>query len=214
MKIALGVHLAEAVLPQVYLNHIGAIAKWAQSYDLTLIGTYRAKVAAARNSIVDRAIKDKYSHVFFLDSDHIVSDDLLDLLAESADAAMVSGLICKRIFPFECVAFKCLPNGDLTQIVVSERKKVIPVDACAMGCTLVNLKHIKKLKKPYFFDARYRSDINLCLAFRAIDCKIMIDTRAEIGHLAEPVIVRPNMAEALRVKCIEEMKLDENTSSN
>ncbi|MCK5640883.1 MAG: hypothetical protein KAJ19_08800, partial [Gammaproteobacteria bacterium] len=153
MKIALGIHLAEAVLPQVYLNHIGAIAKWAQNYDLTLIGTYRAKVAAARTAIVDGAIKDKYTHVFFLDSDHIVSDDLLDLLVENADAAMVSGLICKRIFPFDCVAFKCIEGRDLTPIVIHERDIVKPVDACAMGCTLVNLEEIKKLKKPYFFDA-------------------------------------------------------------
>ena len=209
MKIALGIHLAEAVLPQVYLNHIGAIARWARSYDLTLIGTYRAKVAAARNSIVDRAIKDGYSHIFFLDSDHIISDDLLDLLVESADAAMVSGLICKRIFPFDCVGFKCIEGGDLTQIVIHERDIVKPVDACAMGCTLVNLEEIKKLKKPYFFDARFRSDINLCLSFRAIDCKVLLDTRAEVGHLGEPVVVRPSMAERLRIRCLEEMRLEE-----
>lgn len=203
MKIALGIHLAEGVLPQVYLNHIGAIAQWAKRYDLTLIGTYRAKVASARNKIVEQAIKDGHSHVFFLDSDHIVSDDLLDLLVENADAAMVSGLIAKRVFPFETVAFKYL-GSELTLITIKERSKVISVDACAMGCTLINLEHIQKLNKPYFFDAKARSDINLCVAFRNLNLPIYVDTRAEVGHLAEAVVVRPSNAQALRERVLAE----------
>lgn len=204
MKIALGIHLAEGVLPQVYLNHIGAVAQWSKKHDITLIGTYRAKVASARNSIVEKAIETKHSHVFFLDSDHIVSDDLLDLLVESADAAMVSGLICKRVFPFETVAFRFMENRELMLVIIKERDRVVPVDACAMGCTLINLEHLKKLQRPYFFDSEFRSDINLCLAFRALDLSVCIDTRAEVGHLAEAVIIRPSQAQALRERVIAE----------
>ncbi len=204
MKIALGIHLAESVLPQVYLNHVGAVAQWSKKYDITLIGTYRAKVASARNTIVEKAIEMNHSHVFFLDSDHMVSDDLLDFLVESADAAMVSGLICKRIFPFETVAFKYIGINELMLITIKEREKVVLVDACAMGCTLINLEHIQKLHKPYFFDAKFRSDINLCLAFREFNLPVCIDTRAEVGHLAEAVVVKPSMAEALRERIIAE----------
>lgn len=202
MKIALGIHVSEAVLPKIYFNHLSTVAVWAKKHDLVLAGTERTKVASARNKIVDAAVKQECSHVLFLDADHIVPDNMLDLLVENADAAMVSGLVCKRLFPFDTVAFKFLPGDELEQIVIAERGRVLEVDACAMGCTLVNLEEIKKLRKPYFVDRSMRSDLNLCVAFRKAGCKVLIDTRIGIGHLGEAPVITPENADEIREQYI------------
>ena len=205
MKIALGLHVAEAILPEVYFNHLSCMSKMAKKHDLVLCGTSRTKVASARNRIVDAAIREKCSHVLFIDSDHILPDNMLDLLTESADAAMVSGLICKRKFPFEAVAFKFLPDGDFDEIIVKDRKKIIDVDGCAMGCTLMNLDHVKTLEKPYFYDARMRSDMNIAVNLKMNGFKILIDTRISIGHLGDAPIITPDNADILRQECIKNL---------
>lgn len=205
MKIALGLHVAEAILPEVYFNHLHTMSKMARKHDLVLCGTSRIKVAPARNRIADQAIKEGCSHILFIDSDHILPDDMLDLLIESADAAMVSGLICKRQFPFEAVAFKFLPDGDFDEILIKERGKIIEVDGCAMGCTLVNLEHMQTLEKPYFYDARMRSDLNIAVNFRARGFKILIDARVSIGHLGDAPIITPENADGLRAQCVQDL---------
>lgn len=203
MRIALGIHIEGVVLPRVYLNHVSVMLKWAKTHDLVLCGTTRTKVASARNRIVDSAIEQDCSHVLFIDIDHILPDNMLDLLVENADAAMVSGLVCKRQFPYDAVAFNFLPDKSLDETIVKERGEVIERDACAMGCTLVNLEMIRKLNKPYFFDARLRSDLNLCLSFRNQGFRILIDTRVEIGHLGDEPIITPTNAEMLRKVYLE-----------
>lgn len=214
MKIALGVHLHDIVTSHVYFNHIGAISQWAKRYDLMLMGTERTKVASARNHIADEAVKSNCSHILWLDGDHLVADDMLDLLVENADAAEVSGLVCKRFFPFDTVAFKCLPDGSLNQIVLTDRGKVVEVDACAMGCTLMNVGCLKELKKPWFYDDHFRSDLNVCMNFRKAGFRILVDTRVEIGHLGDPPVIRPSTAEALRARCLTEHMEHVNESSD
>ncbi len=210
MKIALGTHVAEAILPEIYFNHLSCLSKMAKKHDLVLCGIARTKVASARNRIVEAAMDQKCSHILFLDSDHIVPDNMLDLLVESADAAMVSGLICKRLFPFDTVAFKFLPDGDLDEVIINERKKVIKVDACAMGCTLMNIECLHALNQPYFYDAKLRSDLNIAINFAQKGFKILLDTRVQMGHLGDAPIVTPDNADWMRKRCIELGLKDEN----
>lgn len=215
MKIALGIHVGEALLPPIYFNHLSVIASWAKKYDLLLLGTWRQKVANARNTIVDQAMKNACSHVFFMDSDHLFSDDLLDLLVENADAAMISGLICKRYYPYETVAFMNTSDGVIQQCIVDARDKIIEVDACAMGCTLINLDILsalfneKKIKKPFFYDDHFRSDMNFCTSLRKCGQKVLIDTRTAIGHLGDPPVITPKNAQAHRENYVDLIKWEE-----
>ena len=200
MKIAIGIHGTENVTTQVYFNHIGAISSWAKSFDLTLIGIAKMKVAAARNSIVRRAFEQGCTHWLSLDTDHCVRDDLLPLLVENASAAMVSGLVCKRGFPFDIVAFKIPSVLDTPlPIVLEPDTGVHVVDGCAMGCTLINLEKLRELPKPYFYDTpAKRSDLNLCYAFREKDESVLVDTRAWVGHETLPQVIWPKNLDKLR----------------
>jgi hypothetical protein len=76
---------------------------------------------------------------------------------------------------------------------------LVSVDGCAFGCTLVNLEKLQKLPRPWFYDDRVgRSDLNLCRAFRAVGERLLIDTRAAVGHLGDPTIVWPDTADDAR----------------
>ena len=215
MKIAVGAHVGEALPPPIYFNHCSVIAKWAKKYDLTMIGTWRQKVASARNTIVDAAIKAGCNNLLLIDSDHLLPDDLLDCLVENADAAIVSGLICKRYFPFETVAFKYTDDGEIHQCIVGARGKVIEVDACAMGCTLINLDILKKLfedrklNKPFFYDAHFRSDMNFCMNLRKLGERVLLDTRVDIGHLGDPPVITPSNAQGARERYLVECNIEE-----
>ena len=215
MKIAIGSHVGEAIAPLIYFNHISALTHWAKKYDLLMLGTWRQKVANARNTIMEQAIKNECTHVFFLDSDHLLADNLLDLLVDNADAAMISGLICKRYFPFETVAYRCTNDGEIQQCIISARNKVIEVDACAMGCTLINLDIVKrlmiegKLKKSPFYDAHFRSDLNFCSDLRKANEKVLLDTRTSVGHLGDPPVITPENAQEQRESYVKAGKWDE-----
>lgn len=209
MKIAVGAHVGEAIPPPIYFNHCSVIALWAKKYDLTMIGTWRQKVAKARCAIVDAAIGAGCSNLLLLDSDHLLPDEALDLLVENADAAVVSGLVCKRYFPFETVAFQFTDDREIHQCIVGARDKVLEVGVCAMGCTLVNLDILKslyenkKLNKPFFYDAHFRSDMNFCMNLKKLGQRILLDTRIDIGHLGDPPVITPSNAQANRERYIE-----------
>lgn len=207
MLIGLGLHVDTAILSPAYFNHLVSVASWGKKYNILVIGVDRMKVAAARNRITEEAIKGNCDYLLFIDSDHIVPDNLLDLLLENKDAALISGLICKREFPYETVAFKRDFNNDLQECFISEGcKKVVEVDAAAMGCTLINMSLLKKLKPPYWFDGHFRSDINICLKFKdELGAKILIDTRAQVGHMGRIPVIYPSNATQLCADEISEM---------
>ncbi len=209
MLIGLGIHLDLCILAPAYFNHLGAIANWNKKNDIILIGVQRMKVAAARRKITENAVRQNCDYLLFLDSDHIVPDNMLDLLLENKDAAMVSALICKRSLPYNTVGFKLDSNDELQEVLLHEDTGVVELDGCAMGCTLINMKLLKELKAPLWQDNHFRSDINLCLKFRReLDAKILIDTRVSVGHMRNPQAVYPNNAESLCQKDVERMVLD------
>ena len=205
-KIGVCIHVSEAILPAAYFNHIGAIQYWSKKYPIMIFGVQRFKVASARKVLVEDAIKNECTHVLFLDSDHIVADNMLELLMENADAAMVSGLICKRKHPYSVVAFMDCPDGDIADAHLKQNTGVHDVATCAMGCTLINLEQLQKLQKPWWFDAHFRSDINIGMKFKKeLGAKILVDTRVVVGHIGDPPVIFPGHVDTIRAYEIREL---------
>lgn len=205
-KIGVCIHVSEAITPAAYFNHIGAIQYWSNKYPVVVLGIQRFKVAMARKRLCDEAIKNGCTHALFLDSDHIVADNMLEVLMENKDAAMVSGLICKRLHPYTIVAFILTNEGDLVDSHLKPNTGVHEVAVCAMGCTLINLELIQKLKKPWWHDEHFRSDINLGLKFQnELGAKILVDTRVVTGHLGDPPVIFPGHVDTIRAYGIREL---------
>lgn len=208
MKLAVGMHVCESVLSPVYFNHLSVVYAWAKKHDFMFIGMQRMKVAAARERIMEEALQADCTHLFFMDADHILVDETLGLLLEHKEAAMVSGLICKRSYPFETVAFKFVSgmNHGLVLAQLKANGKLYDVDACPFGCNLLNLTKIKKLDIPYFADGKFRSDISMCLKIRdELQEKIYVDSRVVVGHLGDAPIVFPHTAQVMREEHVKEL---------
>jgi len=196
--IGVGLPIAEIVHPKVYYNHLAAVAEWKSRFQLHIIGIEGMKITRARNEIAAVAISRGCTHLLFIDSDHILPPRMLSMLMENQDAAMVSGLIHKRLYPYEQVAFVDNGKGKLEMALLKDNT-VMEVDACAMGCTLINLKQLQMLGRPYFSDGYFRHDINLCLKFkRELGGRILVDSRIHIGHVGGEEIVYPENVEFLR----------------
>lgn len=216
LKIAVCSHAFNFVDYDVYFNHMWCIGSWSKKYDFVFVGKKGLSAATARNQIIERAIKAECTHAFFMDADHLFPLEALDILLESKDEAMVSGLVCKKGEKFQQVGWVINKNKFLT-VNLPLDGRTYDVGACAFGCTLINLKILQKLKKPYFRDTynevtktNIRSDVNLSLMLRDIGEKVWIDTRLLIGHLGVDTPVYPQNAELfekLRVLEFENMKL-------
>lgn len=214
-KIGVCIHVSEAILPAAYFNHIGAIRYWSKKHAIMLFGVQRFKVCSARKALTDEAIEKGCTHAFFLDSDHIVPLNILDLLMENADAAMVSSLIVKRAHPYNVVAFIAGPNGEILDAHIKQNTGVHEAAVCAMGCTLINLELLQKLKKPYWHDRYFRSDVNIGLKFRnELGAKVLVDSRVVTGHMGEPPVIFPGHVDTIRAYNIKELIHELETSGS
>ncbi len=202
LKIGIVSHAFDTVPFDIHANHVGIFSKWAKQFDTLFIGIHGLKNAKARETLFQRAIDEDCTHVLILDVDHIVNGTMLPFLLQHRNAAMISGLITRRSYPFNQVGFVKEKDGHYHNIGFNPySRKVYSVDACAFGCTLINLKHLQQLDKPYFRDEfteevkdkpyNKRSDINLCEMFKAKGFDVLIDTRVQVGHMMPNQIVYP-----------------------
>lgn len=209
IKIALCTHIFNYVDADIYLNHLACANMWSDKYNIVFCGKKGLSNDSARNSLIVVADANKCDYAFFLDADHFIPFDTLDILTESAeDAAMLSGLVCKKGETYQQVGWIKQGKEYLPCNLPLDGKRY-EVDVCAFGCTLVNMKKIALLEKPYFRDTfedgvALRSDVNICDAFRAINEKVFIDTRVLVGHLGIMSTVYPqNASTMLSVQLLE-----------
>jgi GT2 family glycosyltransferase len=203
MRIGIGVHTTNTVDAAVYFNHVMTFAKWAKRYDLAFIGMRRVKIEKACNLTVTKLRRLGCTHVLFVDDDHILQDDMLEKLlatAEREHAAMVSGLICKRLFPFETIGFaRRGAERRLSEIPLPSGVGPVEVDACAFGCTLVDLERLQRLPMPWFETVPGRRfDVNFCNKLRDAGEHVFVDTNVSVGHVMDPTVVWPENATELR----------------
>jgi len=199
-KIAIAIHSFGPVDARVYSNHIAMFASWSKNYECLLMTLDRAKVAEARNALVERALEENCTHVLFLDTDHFVDKEMLGCLLGNTDAAVVSGLVVRKDKQRSQVCF--VRKDDLYfGLELPTDGMSYSVDACAFGCTLVNLDVFKNIEKPWFKDTvmrlpngelrQRRSDMNFCDDVKAQGKIIRVDTRVLVGHLANGEVIYP-----------------------
>ncbi len=221
-KIALCVHAFSGIDFKVYFNHLYCMSTWSKKYDLVYCGKKGLDAATARNSLVARAEEHDCTHMLFIDADHLMPVEALDCFMEIVgatslenDEAMVSGLVCKRGEGFQQVGFQKI-GAAYSPVTLPLDGKVYQVAICAFGCTLINMRKLQKLRKPYFRDIcrqtpngelyNFRSDIILCESFADIGERCWIDTRVLVGHHGIDEEVWPQNARQFAM--LEELQRD------
>jgi len=201
IKIGVAVHTYGHIAPDVYANHLGMFCRWAKRYAALFIHVDGVKTAEARNLLVERAIEEGCTHIFFLDADHLVDENILPCLLGNTIATVVSGLIVKRDGKDSQVGFVKKSDGFYYNVALPTDGLSYAVDACAFGCTLIDLSVFKDIEKPYFKDVLYRdsegalqqrrSDMEFCREVKALGKDIRIDTRVRVGHIGKQSVYYP-----------------------
>ena len=211
-SIAFCIHGNQQLDFYAYANHLSLVLATNKHYDVGLITVRGVRVAQARNLIVEEVEKMKPDYVFFLDTDHIVQDNALDLLVQDLEEEnfdCISGLIHKRLSDLTAVGYKIEEDGSFLKLFFSEElDRTYLADICAFGCTLMKAELFNSISKPIFKDTNektksgedhnFRSDINFCRALHKQDKQVGIDTRVKVGHISEPLIVFPQNAATLQ----------------
>lgn len=151
----------------------------------------------ARNDlarIVHHKINDytgeEFTHLLWLDDDHIFNADLACVLA-SHDKDMVSALYYARTGKPLPVVYVHGGEDDYKHyplIIVPNR--LFEVDAVGFGAMLMRRDVLDRVPEPWFtVDWRAGEDIAFCVKAKQHGVKIWCDARYKLGHIGAPQIV-------------------------
>lgn len=109
-------------------------------------------IAYNRNLLVNQALENGCSHIFFLDDDIAFKPDtLIKLLCHNVDS--VTGLMLMRDYPHKPLIFSRFCEGGMAEHIFlngNYSDGLIPIAASGLGCCLIKCKVFSKLEEPFF----------------------------------------------------------------
>jgi hypothetical protein len=169
--------------------------------------TERMVVDWARNDLARKArdhvneyTDKKFTHVLWLDDDHVFNPDLALWLARE-EFDMVSALYYGRTAPhYPVVYVKSQEMRDKDSSRENEEyihyplievpEKLFRCDAVGFGALLMRRDVFDRVPEPWFtLDWRAGEDIAFCVKAKAHGIDIMCDGRYKLGHIGPPPIV-------------------------
>ncbi len=151
----------------------------------------RAHVESARNAAVKHALDLRFTHILFLDDDHILPPDTF-LRLWKMDAPVAAALAFKRIQPYEPVigTFGITSSGQTGVFLKPEWIHTGPrkVDAIGFAGVLIRLSVFETLaekKLPWFKWNELGEDFSFCLACKDAGIEVWCDTDLILPHIGE-----------------------------
>lgn len=174
---------------------------WMNDLKIHLFGmTERMVVHWARNALARQA-KDKlseftgkkFTHLLWLDDDHVFNPDLACWLAQYGDRDMVSALYYMRAGePFPVVYTRQeADEKDLYKHnpIVITPNTIFECDAVGFGSLLMRRDVLDRVPEPWFNFTDAGEDIAFCVQAKKHGIKIYCDPQYKLGHIGDPVII-------------------------
>lgn len=161
------------------------------------------RVDAMRDSAIDLARRDGFTHVLFLDADMVWPTDTLHLmLRHAADPqAIVCGLYVLRTPPYSPVAMRDRFRQDGSEVdqffyALEFGHDLVEVDVVGMGCCLIPLTVFDAIGARPWFEYKnddqgwpmVTEDVPFCLKAKAAGYRIYMDPTVKCGHVHPQVI--------------------------
>jgi hypothetical protein len=155
--------------------------------------------ARNRNLMIELALAENYTHIFFLDDDCVCRPNVLHkLLAHDVD--MVSGLYLKRNYPHLPIMFDhAFQDGRCRYTFLSDgRKGLIEVLAAGLGACLIKMNVFRTMDKPWITlgeleKDHWCDDISFFLRARDAGFKLHMDLDCPVGHIMTGIIWPDNV---------------------
>lgn len=154
-------------------------------------------VYVGRDKIAKRAIECNFSHILWLDSDMIFTEDLLDDLLYSGKD-FVTGIAHGRRAPhMSCIFHKIYPTIERHE-GCEYPTDTFKIGGCGMACVLIKTEIVKKVFEKNgtaFFPMRELGE-DLAFCKRAADCgaEIWAEPSVRLGHIGH-ITVYPEYQE-------------------
>lgn len=161
------------------------LAKEKVDFDLEIIsGTL---VYVARNRLAYRAIREKYTHVLWLDSDMTFGENILDDLS-FCGKDVVCGAFVSRRPPFGPCVYTSIADPANMKKVENFGSEPFRVDGCGMAAVLTSVKALKTLLDEFgsIFTPmeEYGEDLAFCNRLKRCGIEIWCEPTVRPGHIA------------------------------
>jgi hypothetical protein len=193
-KVAVGIPLYGYVPAYVYYRHI----RWSIECSIAtreiqgIIASENCYLPWARRDIVNDALKDQFTHVFFLDQDVIVpAGTIRRLLAHRKP--VVGALYYQKVKGHEPVAGNFDDNELGWSPLSTIKNAIMRVDMIGLGATLVDTDVFRKLGDDMaWFDmnARTGEDIEFCRRVTNAGFSIYVDPTIDTQHVGATPVTR------------------------
>lgn len=132
----------------------------------------------------------KFTHILWLDDDHLFSPDALCALARYSDLDVVSGLYYGRQKPLP-VAYVKDKNDDKYKHypLIEVPPTLCEVDAVGFGALLMRREILDRLEEPWFAFNRAGEDVYFCVHAKEQGVKIHLDGSVQIGHIGDYSVI-------------------------
>lgn len=159
-------------------------------------------VYLARNRLANKAIRDGFTHILWIDSDMVFTEDILETLL-FCGKDMVCGVFQSRRPPFYSCIFKDIRLESL------ERFREYPeepfkVAGCGFGCVLMKTDVVQRVidryGKPFTPTEDYGEDLAFCRRAAATGTEIWCDPTARVGHIAHIPVYPEDHEEAMKAR--------------
>lgn len=159
--------------------------KFRRDVDIALANCKGSLIMHSRNILMEQAIAQAATHIFFLDSDMVVPADTLERLI-AHHVPIVGADYIKRVPPH---GLNGTPRDDYRDFAT---RPLVPMLTLPFGCILISLKVLEGMPKPYFkylegeTEGETQSeDTYFCNQARALGHTIWMDKALsyDVGHV-------------------------------
>ncbi|MHC1696448.1 MAG: glycosyltransferase family 2 protein [Eubacteriales bacterium] len=189
-KILIGVPCMDSVP----VDYVTALLRMTKPIGTEVMHFPLSLVYVAREQIVRYALDNKFTHVFFLDSDMVPPRDIIpQLLAHDKD--IVSGAAYMRKPPYKPCFYEKLSLGEGNEIqcepMLEYPHGLVKVEGVGMACALIRTKVFTSIYEagyPCFFPVPgYGEDLGFCLRARKCGYDLFVDTTLQVGHIGSVI---------------------------
>jgi len=185
MKVIIGVPTGEYARRADFYDYFNTLVK---PEGTLLMLSHGQSPATNRNLVIQAALDNDCTHVFFLDDDMVFGPDVLTRLLDH-DKDVVSGLYLMRNYPHYPVLFdEAYENGRCRFMLLKNRTGLVEVVSCGFGAVLIKTEVFKKQEKPWVTLGEIEKDswcddVSFFNRVRATGFKIYCDLDVQLGHM-------------------------------
>ena len=147
-------------------------------------------VYVARDKLSLKAISGDYSHILWLDSDMVFTEDLVDDLMD-CDKEIVTGIAHSRRAPYPSCIFTEIYPG-ISRFEGEYPQEPFKIAGCGMACVLMSVDVVRDLwshNSTAFFPSReLGEDITFCKRATDLGHEIWAEPHVQVGHVGHFVV--------------------------